>query len=61
MITARTSATAVNDPAIAGTWFGTNRKDSGCEFYEHIENHPIFSLVHCQVESLTCLKWLGKF
>lgn len=46
MITARTSTTAVNDPAIAGTWFGANRKDSGCEFYEHIDNHPNISLVH---------------
>lgn len=27
MITTRTSTTAVNDPAIAGTWFGANRND----------------------------------
>lgn len=26
MITTRTSTTAVNDPAIAGTWFGANEK-----------------------------------
>lgn len=65
MITTRTSTTAVNDPAIAGTWFGANekKKNSGCEFYEDItENYPHFSLVHsCQVELLTCLKWLGEF
>lgn len=27
MITTRTSTTAVNDPAIAGTWFGANEKN----------------------------------
>lgn len=61
MITTRTSTTAVNDPAIAGTWFGANEKNSG--FYEDIiENYPHFSLIHsCQVELLTCLKWLGEF
>lgn len=50
MITARTSTTAVKDPAIAGTWFGANRKDSGCEFYEDIEeNPPNLPLVHVLV------------